>query len=160
MENKTPEKARWDAQELEYKRIDDALRARMNYTLTRNIHAITKDPVALLNIAELDRDVWDNLRPAFQGDPRRKVVDDGVDFLASEGNRLFTQLIGRKRVNAEEITTYFNRERDVFRVMNDMRFEKGMGIGLRKEWTQEQEKSAYGYYVRGGKGEDTGVGRA
>lgn len=147
----TPEKARWDAQELEYKRIDDTLRARTNFTLTRNIYAIMKDPTALFGIAELDRDVWDNLRPAFQNDPRRKTVDDGMEFLANEANRLFTLLIAKKKVNAEDVFKFFKKERDMFGLMNDMRQEKGMGIGTRKEWTSEDEKKAFKYYTRGGK---------
>ena len=158
MENRTPEKARWDAQELEYKRIDDALRARMNFTLTRNVFAVQSNPSTLLNIAELDRDVWDNLLPAFQEDERRKKVDDGVDFLASEGNRLFGLLVARKNVIAEDITRFFTMERETFRLMNDMRYEKGMGIGLRREWTKDDEEKATGVYIRGGQRKTTNEG--
>lgn len=150
-ENKAMEKARWDAQDLEYKRIDDALRARMNFTLTRNVFAVMKEPAGLLNIAELDRDVWDNLRPAFQGDGRREKVDVGVDFLASEANRLFGQLIARKKVSAKEIEHFFTVERDTFRLMNDMRYEKGMGLGFRRDWTSKDADEALGHYTRGGK---------
>lgn len=148
------ERARWDGQEHEYELQYRALNNRLDFTMTRNAFAISTQPSVLLKIAELDVDIWDTVRPALRGDPRRVGIDAQIAFLRAEASRLCNLLLSKKNVPVGDLNHFFNKEEAVFREINDIRYEKGMGITFAKDWTDTDEKRALKYYQRGGKHED------
>lgn len=135
-----------DSREIEYQRIDDALRARMNYTTIRNVYAVAQKPETLLMMVELDSDIWDCIAPYYIGDKRRTKCDNEIDWLAEEANALFDEF----RTNGGELTEddiirvreLLRREKAFYRELMDLRHEKGLDVSIKKPFTKEDKVNA------------------
>jgi hypothetical protein len=155
-------RAIWDSRQLEYERIDNALRARMNYTQVRNVNLLIQQPQALLQMIELDWDIWDCLRPYFIGDKRRDGIDGELNLLSTEANTIFDSLYTLSEDNqrvlrgdmieadVNRIKDFMGREKDVYRLMMDLRHEKGLDIGFLHEASTKERAAAFKTIAKGG----------
>jgi hypothetical protein len=142
------EQAKWSPAELEYRRIDDAIRNYMNFASFRNPNSVIEDPTCLYKYTELLSDIWDQFRAYFKDDKRREDLDGRLDVMRSITARLHEELCVRQGDESgfelqpnelDEINGLFKSGREVFHDIMDLRHERGMGIGTHKERNFSEE---------------------
>jgi len=144
------EYARWNPAQLEYERIDVAIRAYMNSASFRNPYSVAQQPDCLYTYAELLSDIWDQFALYFQEEQERKDLDSDLEWLRNEAARIVEGFMAKSeedRLSLEEeevaaINTFYTKGRGIFRRIQDLRAKKNLAIGMTKErgYSEEAKK--------------------
>jgi hypothetical protein len=151
MENK--EQAKWNPAEIEYRRVDEALRARMNLTPSRNAYILAtslNEMQKLIFTVEYDAVVWSCVRTYYSQDQDAKIrinIDKKLKGLRDAAYKLVedghenTREDGSLQIDSDDITrirAFLDKEEYILWDILDLRHEKGLDIGMKREWTEKE----------------------
>lgn len=142
------EQAKWSPAELEYTLINDAIRNRLNMNLTTSVYLVARDPLGFSKRSDVLIDFWDLIAPYYKGDKRRDELDARIAKLQRANTAIVDSLLELAANNEREISSSLRKELDAFffeehtlyREVLDLRHERGLDIGMKREWT-ERERS-------------------